>query len=346
VLRPELSPEEHKNIITTLLQFPLFAPGRETGKLTFEHELIGEYLTGRYLLDHISNKDKTAWVASSLGERIEGARSFILRYLANKILRRPEIIQIIIATLRQGQLQDPAFARLLQLFLLVESAPDTIKGNRIALEGKTLRYVQFRQRELSGVSFRNCDLSDSTFDSCNLQNASFEGAILSGTRFEGLPDEALKGARFGNLERFQSIYIGRQRIDEPKSIIEWMRKATDVSEPIQEPCPTAYQLKTLFLKFITPKGEGKRDQLKMSALLSGKLYPGAPRPERCIDACLSFGYMEDLKWHGYIRRQTGELYDHMVDFVTKWNVSPLMRELLDSLCRERDCKHVPARSKN
>ncbi|TSC62612.1 MAG: hypothetical protein Greene041614_344 [Parcubacteria group bacterium Greene0416_14] len=88
--------------------------------------------------------------------------------------------------------------------------------------------------------------------------------------------------------------MGRQRIEDPKRMIEWVQNVTGITKPIQEPCPASYQLRTLFLKFITPKGEGKRDKHTRHALETGKQYPGAPRPEECVAACLRFEYLEDL----------------------------------------------------
>jgi len=341
VLRPELSPEERSHIITSFLQNPLFARGSESGLLTFEHELIAEYLTGRYVLNSIETYTKL--IATSLGVRNDLADSFILRYIASKLTRQPEKLQAVIDTLRANELPDHGFANLLQLFLLAAPTRDAVRANRISTEGKSLKYLQFRDQDLREVSFRNCDLSGTSFKACGLQNAHFEGAILVGTKFEQLSSDALQGTGFGNLERFEFIYVGKQRIEDPKKMIEWMQRATGVTRQIKEPCPAALQLRTLFLKFVYPDGNGRRDELLAKALPRGKRYADAPSPEDCIKVCLTAGYLQGPDWRDRIRRIPGEAFNHIVYFVRDWKLTPEMHRVLDSLCRNNRCEHIPGK---
>lgn len=340
VLRPELSAEERRDAITTLIQFPLFAPGLKPGLVTFKHELVAEYLAGCYLVRHITRDP--AWVARVLGERVDFADSLIARYMANRLAGEDGAIQAILNALRAEALPGRSFANLLQLLLLASPSRNLIKANRIDLESKDLRYLKFTNLDLSGLSFRNSDLSNVLFKSCNMQNAFLEGAHFSGTSFEDLPDGALQGARFGNLERLDFLYVGRQRIDTVKKAAEWLQQATGRIEVLKQPCPAALQLRTLFLKFVYPDGKGRRDELWENALSRGKRYPGAPNPEECITAAIRSGYLQGPDWRRRIKRTPGERYTDVVLFVRDSKLTADMRTLLDSLCSITGCQHVPA----
>ena len=336
VLRPELSPKECSDAITSLVQFPLFAPGPKTGVLTFEHELIGEYLTGRLLLNRITAR--ASWVARSLGAKIDFAHSLIARYMAKHLPGQQGGIQTLVNTLRDEALSERSFANFLQLLLLAKLERDAIKHYSVALEGRDLSHVEFIQRDLQDLSLRNCNLSNTIFRGCDLRNAKFEGAHLMGTRFEQLSEEALRGARFGNLEHFEFIYVGKQRIEYLKKMIEWVQRTSGLTEKIQEPCPAALQLRTLFLRFVYPDGRGRRDESSEDALIRIKRYPEAPGPKDCINACLRFGY---LQGSDYIKRTRGDYYNHIVYFVRNWKLTTEMRQLLNSLCPTSGCEHVP-----
>jgi hypothetical protein len=338
ILREELSFEERRNAITTLIQFPLFTPGIREGIITFKHELVAEYLAGRLMLKRLV-KDPT-WVARSLNKRIDLADSLILRYMASRVVGLEGGFQTAIETLKSEPLSGRAFVNLLQLLLLSTPLRDVIRGNKIELEGRDLRYVQFRDKDLQGVSFRNCDLSNATFKTCDLQNAMFECTVLSGTKFEQLSEEALRGARFGKLERFEFIYVGRQTIDDFRKMVDWLQSKSSLSEKVTEPCPATLQLRAIFLKFVYPDGTGRRDDLPENALIKGKQYPKAPSPEDCVRACIRFGFLQSPDFRKRIKRTPGERYDHVVFFIRDWRLTPEMRQLLNSLCKKSGCEHI------
>lgn len=338
VLRPELSEEERQNAITTLIQFPLFAPGIEPGVLAFEHELIAEYLAGRYWLGKLVNDPGR--VARELSARADFADSLIGRYMASHVGRQPGGLRTLVEALAREGLPGRAFTTLLQLVLLTSPATDVLKSNRIAVESRDLSQVRFIGRDLEGYSFRTCDLSNTLFRDCNLQNAQFEGARLAGTRFEKLPEGALRGARFGNLERFEFAYVDKRRIEDPSSFADWAQKVTGHIEPILEPCPSTLQLRTLFLKFVRPDGTGRRSELSEIALTRGRRHSEAPTPGACVEACLSFGYLQRTRWHR-LRRVPGDRYNDMVYLVTDWKLSDSLRDMLDSLCPTSGCEHMP-----
>ncbi len=339
ILRAELSSEEQRNALTTLTQFPLFSPGVQTGFITFKHELIAEFLAGRYFLKRVATDP--AWVGRALGELIDFSDSLIARYMASQLPKQQGGIGPLIETLVTKPLLGRAFSNLLQLLLLSNPARDIIRKNKIDLEGKDLRYVKFISTDLHNISLRNCNLSSTVFNGCDMQNTLFEGAIFCGTRFEQLCEEFLKGARFGNLDRFDFIYVGKQKIDDLRKMMEWLQKATGVSQKIKEPCPSALQLSTLFLKFVNHDGSGRRSELLQSALTCGKRYPGAPSPEDCVDTCRRFGYIEGPDFRGRMKRVSGDRYNDMVSFVKDWKLNRGTRQLLNSLCPKQECAHVP-----
>ena len=339
VLSEGLTKGEQKDTIITLLRFPLFISGPEPGTLAFEHELISEYLAGHYLAKQI--KTYPARVGKKLGTRVDLADSLIARSIASNIAQQEGGLQALIKVLKTGLLSGRAFANLLQLLLLATPARDIIKSSKISVEGQDLRCVKFVRRDLQGVSFRNCDLTNATFRDCDLRDTQFEGACLSGTRFERISKEELEGARFGNLERFHSIYVGKRRIDDFQKALEWIQEMTGQGKEIKTPCPAALQLKALFRKFVYSDGSPRCDKLGERALIRGKRYPGAPTPEECIEECLRFGYLHGPDYRNRIGRARGDRYSDMVEFVTHWGLSPELRRLLDSLCSIDGCEHVP-----
>jgi len=341
VLRPELSTEEYDNAITTLIQFPLFAPGAEPGVITFKHELIAEYLAARYLLKRLP-KDPT-WVAQRLKRQTDFADTLLARYMANQLNRDQAIIKNLISTLRSGALHGRAFANLLQLILLSSPNRDVIKANNINLEGMDLSHVQFMYKDLKGTSLRNCDLSNTIFKACDLRDCLFEGAQLLGTRFEQISEKELIGARFGDLKQFEFIFWNKASIDDFKSMIDWITKRTGRPKSIAEPCPTALQLRALFLKFVYPDGSGHRDEIAQISLIKGKRFPKGPAPETCVKACISFGYLQEPNYRKRISRTPGDKFSDMVCFVRDWKLSTEMRQLLNSLCSIKACRHIPER---
>ena len=125
---------------------------------------------------------------------------------------------------------------------------------------------------------------------------------------------------------------------------QWAEEMTGDIKPILEPCPSAVQLRTLFLKYIRPDGSGRRDDLPTRALTRGKRQPGAPEPEDIIEACISAGYLQNNRSRDRIRRVPGDRYNNMVDYVKDWEISKGTRLMLDNLCTIEACDHVPIRS--
>jgi hypothetical protein len=261
--------------------------------------------------------------------------------MASQIAKRQESVRAIIEALRNVSLPGMSFASLLQLLCLAIPRQDIIRAHEIDLEGRCLQHVFLKEKDLSDVSFRNSDLSNACFAACNLQRARFEGAILSGTRFDRLSKEALTSARFGNFERFESIYSDAQRIDHLQDVVQWAQRATGSVEKIQGPCLAALQLRCLFLKYVYPDGKGRCDELSENALCRGKRLPGAPKPEECLKAAITHGYLQKPDWRGRVKRVSGDVYNDIVSFVRDWSIVPGMRTLLNRICESSGCNHVP-----
>lgn len=339
VLRLELSPEERSNAVMSLTQFPLFAPGLRPGTVNFKHELVAEYLVGRHLARLIVGQPKKA--AQSLRGRTDFSDSLTCRYLSNHIKGNKSAISQIFAALRTESFIDTEFALLLQIILSAEPEKSLLKDNKTLLEQRNLCGLHFFNLDLARVSFRNSDLSNTRIHNCNLEGAMFEGTRLSETRFENMADNAFRETKFGNLEKFGSIFVNGQRIDDRKRMKRWVSKVTGEPEEIEDPCPAALQLSTLFLKFVRPDGSGRRDELQEDALRRGKLFQGAPRPDECIKECLRMGYLQGPDFRRRVRRVPGEGYDEIVCYVRDWTLSSNLRKLLDTICPIRNCRHVP-----
>lgn len=339
VAHPDLSESERTSTITTLIQFPLLARGMEAGILTFEHELIAEYLVGRYWLRRLISDPPR--MAHELSTRVDFADSLVGRYISSQLPKQPEGIEAITRALRQEALIGKDFTVLLQLLLMADPAQDILKRHSITVEGRELGEVKFINRNLAGFSFRNCNLSNTVFENCNLQNARFEGAYLAGTKFTRLSEKSLENAQFGNIERLEYVYVGQKRVDDRVEFFEWIQKVTGIVEPIKEPCPTTLQVRSLFLKFVNHDGHGRRSEMAEDTLSRGKRHSKAPAPEECLEASIRAGYLQRLGWHNRVRRVPGEQYDDIVDLVKDWKLSVHMREMLGLLCPIKNCEHVP-----
>lgn len=340
VLRSDLSAKEREKVVTSLVQFPLFSRAREAGLIAFEHELICEYLAGKFMLRRI--RSSSNWTARTIRNRNDLADSLIVRYIARHLPQDPLSVRSVVDALRAGLLTGTAFANLLQILLLADPQRDLIKAKGISLEGRDLSFVRIEDRDLRDVSLRNCDLNHTTFRQCDLRGAHFEGAFLTGTSFDQLPDQGLAQATFGPLQHFNFIFVDGREIDQPERAADWVREVTGRSDEIPQPCPAARQMRALFLKFVDPTGAAKRDDIKSDDLLRGKRHAGGPEPSDCVEAARRFGYLVDGGFPGRTKRASGDRYGEIVQFVANWRVSTQLREVLDSVCRSDACIHVPS----
>jgi len=339
VLKAGLVPERVKDALFTLTQFPLLSEGVAPGLVSFKHELVAEFLAAQYLLRRIPGDVQL--IARSLSRRGDQPDSLMMRYLAKNMPKVAGAKEAIHAALKEGALSDKEVRGLLSLLLLADPSADLVQKSRIRLEGRDLTSLRFIARNLQRVSFRQCNLTNASFRRCQLEDALFEGSRLSGTRFDEIPANGLRGARFGAYDRFDSIYIGARWIGDRESMGKWVCEATGIIPEVQEPCPAAFQVCSLFLKFLRPDGSPRRDSMPEMLLTRGKRYPDAPTPEECVKACTRFGYLEAPDFRHHVARTRSDRYGDMRCFVTEWRLSAGVRELLNSLCRKRGCQHVP-----
>ena len=332
VLRPNLDGEIRHHLITSLLQFPLFRAGGQTGRITFAHDLIAETLAARAYLKILHKQPREIYNRFS---RIDLEDPTLLRFIASRL--DPETEKgLIEKVLLPRENQARGFAVALSLLILARPERDLIKRVRINLDDRDLVAVRFEGRDLSGVSFRRSDLSHAAFINCDLRDARFEGAYMNRTKFE---NNNLQNAEFGNLNRIRSILIARKFEDEPDKIHTWLANVTGIQGTRTEPCPTALQIVHLFGKYITPLGRPRRDDLKKRGLLAGKRFSGSASIEECLDGAVQHGYLDTPDFRGRYRRMEGDKYSEMINLVKRNSISDGIGRLIAELCPRRGCIH-------
>ena len=332
VLLDHITEEVEQHILLSLLQFPLFTAGTESGKVGFAHDLIAEALAARYYAR------KLPLEPISIGRRVSNVDlddPIQLRFIAQNL--EPNNESDIVSALRRASLQEKTYKVLLSLMMMVRPDRDQLKRLQVNLEGAVLSSVSFANRDLSGLSFRRADLSNTRFKNCDLRGAKFEGAFMNRTRFLG--NTEFEGADFGDLMRVQSFYVEKRFLDNDAEIHDWVEKATGRLRPINQPCPTALQITHLFKKFVTPMGVPRRDDLKREGLLAGRRFTGAPKPEECLDAVVRHGFLVGPDHRDKFRRAAGDKYGDIVRLVRDASVSQTLGVLVSELCRRRGCTH-------
>lgn len=332
VVAKGVTPAEQENLLTTLLQFPLFAGGPESGTVRFAHDLIAELLAARGHLKTL--KRSPADVARQLAG-IDLAEPNLIRFMAWEA-SEPHIEAVAMA-LRGADLPGHSFAVLLALYLLAKSDHELLRRAGILLEGRDLTGVEFTDRDLSGQSFRTADLSHAEFVRCYLRNAAFEGAYLNRTRFDEASD--LEGAEFGDLGRAQGILTPNGLLEDLSEIRVWVGRRTSKQSTTPEPCPATLRLLHLFRKFVQPDGQPRRDDLKRGGLVSGRHFGNVAPTEDVLTECVRRGYLTGPDPRDRYRRPAGEKYQQIVEFVRDGRASRTLQEVFVALCRRRGCSH-------
>ena len=340
ILKAGLSESERKRALIALMQFPLFTMATKPDALAFEHELVAEFLTGKYLINRFTKSPKA--ITELLSNRQDFSDSLLFRYLAYKIPGLTGGVNKLVQEIKTPSKSETAYLNLLSLLLLSNPEnPDIVKRNTIELEGRNLSHIFFINRDLSKSSFKDCNLTNTVFRQCVLNEVDFSNAIISGTRFEKQTSELMRGAKFGDLSKFNLCFIDNKQVTDRQVFKKWVEENAGQTGPIIEPCPTALQLKALLLKFISPDGRIKKGQMRRHALLTGRRVANAPRNEEILDESIRKGFFESIRWHDNIRIVPGEKRDDLVSFVSDWDVSKNLRGLLSDVCDIPDCVHVP-----
>ena len=216
VLREGLDEKSKEHMMTTLLQFPLFRAGAETGLVAFTHDLIAQALAARAYVRAMTRP--LAEIGRSLAHT-DLEDPTLLRFMASQLTSAEE--SNIVKELRQGEIQGRGTAIFLSLLMIARPGRDVIKNVRSNLDSTDLTAVRFEGRDLSGVSFRGSDLSHAVFRNCDLQRVHFEGAVLNRTRFD---NNELQDARFGDLSRVQSLWHRNKLVEDITELARIMHK--------------------------------------------------------------------------------------------------------------------------
>ena len=329
VLRDGLSESEQLHILTSLLNFPLFQAGSETGKVAFAHDLIADAVASRYYLKRLGRAARE--VLARL-EHVDVDGSPLLRFIAGRISEEGK--GALVKELHRPN-RERGFAIALTLMMLARPDRDVILREDVNLEDRFLVGVRFSDRDLSKRSFRGSDLTYAIFDGCDLTDSAFEGANFNHTAFR---DCILRGAEMGR-GRAQSVFIGNRLEDNSERIQEWFSKESGIVRTGGGGCPTAQQLMHLFGKFVTPLGSPKKDTLNDRALNAGRKFAGAASTEDCIRAAVSAGYLLERDYRGRYSRASGDEYAEIVKFVTERRASDGIGRMLEKLCARHGCLH-------
>jgi len=330
-LPADVPAEEIERAVVQMMQLPFLAQGG-SGQIRFAQEVLEHYLLGIGLSSTLSRNPQAFLRALSFGYL---PRDWLtLRILGEGVRSRSEQGQLY-ALLAQATSPD-AFKNVLQALINARQSEGVLQS--VALENHDISGLEFRDLDLRGVSFINCDLTDTEFHDCKLQSASFVGAILKNTAFL-CRDEALRDAQFGDLARFYSLRPSAAvLVSEPSQAANWIRSVTGAAPKAIEPCAAALQLRHLFGKFAYPNGDARRTWLDLKGTLSGKRFAD---PEATLDAAVRYGYLRKEDWRKRILRQEGDSWGELVRYSTTLDLSPVIRELLDDLCAQPGCPHVP-----
>jgi hypothetical protein len=326
-------------MVRQITMAPFLRNGATVGRVEFSHEILADYLVGRALADELkSNKAK---FASHLSQSEWEPGGVLVKTLAARL--ENEIERLI--DLAPTEYDNPiGFRNLVQLLAMIPGSDAAFRAGRIQLEGGDLSNLLLTALDLTEVSFKGCNLSGTDFSRSMLRRAAFEGALLNNTRFVALGPDALMGARFGNAEHFESVWVGDElkprRVETYRAFAEWQAEQTGEEQIAVLPCPTTRQVLHLFRKFVHVNGEARRNALDERALMRGARYQGATDAEDCLKAAVDFGYLKtkaDLR--SRISRPDGSRYGEIVTFVKGTQLSEGLRALLDSLCRGAGCQH-------
>ena len=330
VLRDGLDHETQRHVLTSLLQFPLFRAGSESGKVAFVHDLIADAVAARHYRKLLGQRPHD--VLQRLG-RVDIDCPPLLRFIAHGI--DEDTANALIPELRRPS-KDRWFAVALTLFMLARPARLFLRHARVDLEDRDLVGVRFANIDLSECSFRGSDLSYAVFEECDLRGAALQGARFNRTTFEDSCN--LAGAQMGNMSRVHSIVVGRKVKDDIDEVQTWFAEKTGVGSR-RQPCPTAQQFMHLFGKYVTSLGRPRRDSLSRRALEAGKRFDGAASMDDCLKAAVRKGYLDERSPRGTYRRTSGDEYAEVVAFVAEAKISNGIGKLIEELCQKPSCSH-------
>jgi hypothetical protein len=147
VLADGVDEKTQNHILTTLLQFPLFCAGTDSGRVTFAHDLIAQALAAKAYFRRLSR------LPAEVGRRLSHVDlddPTLLRFIASKMGEQEE--EAVVRELQRGSLNGHGFGALLSLVMLAHrseilsggfsrSLRPGFKGGSISKAGSTRRVV-------------------------------------------------------------------------------------------------------------------------------------------------------------------------------------------------------------
>lgn len=328
VLPEQVTAEERQEVVTQLLQFPLFG-GSESGRIRFVQELIERYLLAEWFIATLSTRDA---FMRRLATAVIPWEWPTLELVAEELDRSGRSRELY-AMAYECVSDDIAFKNVMQLISF--SHLTNLEG--LPMEHRDLGGLRFQAMDLTGVSFRGSDLSDAEFVECQLRNAIFAGAVIRNTSFE-VDDEALRGVDVGDLGAFYSMRTTDGLVQDMRAAASWFQERSQQTVVAKDPCESALQLRHLFGKFVYPTGEVRRHWIGRRAATRGTRYAD---PENALEAAMRHGYLVEEPVRNRVERPPGEYYSELVAYVRSLQLSPGLRQVLDDLCDRQGCHHVP-----
>jgi hypothetical protein len=330
-----MSPQEQEDLVMRLVQLPVFTRSRDSTSVIFVHEIIAFFLLARSLV-RLVKRDQDEFVRKMDKASLIG-RDALMRLIAESVQAERISLWPLIESPR---LPVDSLRTILQTVIMAapRDLPVAVKEHWLA--HRSLEGIRFRNMDLRSANFQNSDLSDVVFESCDLQGSLFDGAILQNTAFLGSAAAESLGIRLDNASRVHSIRIGKRYLDKPTDIVRALTGQSETAHITNQPCPTAQQVTQVFLKFIRPDGQYRRDSLDMRGFLLGRRFDGAPRNQDILEVLCSHGYLSkhDRPTSG-VERPSGQKLREITEYVTHRSESEGLRAAISELCPLSDCRH-------
>lgn len=330
LLPTDISEDDRRAFIEQMINLAVFTRGQD-GDLQFSQEILGHYLIGKALTRRFP--DASSFIAGL------DLRWFSPDWVTGQVLTRHIVDSRSFEELRGRAMQASnrplAFRNITQL--LSNAVTGSSQKLALDLSNKDLTGLRFQGIDLNGESLIGSDLTDVAFYNCNLQKVRFEDAILNRTVFSSGNAQFLKGADFGQLNRFYSIVAHERELKEHRAAKRWIDAITGVTRSAVDPCQAAMQLRHLVGKFVRPDGMARRSHLDERGAVAGRRLLD---PKQTLAAAIRHGYFT-TDHLGRIHRPEGDRYAELIRYVTRLDLSSGIRQVLADTCEERDCIHVP-----
>jgi hypothetical protein len=332
-----MSVQEKDDLVMRLVQLPVFARSRDGTAVDFVHEITGFFLLARSLV-RLLKRDSDEFVRKMDKASLIG-RDALIRLIAENITFEG-LSDRLWNLMESPRLPANSLRAILQTAVVAAPAglPAAVKQHWFA--HRSLEGVRLRNMDLREANFQNSDLTDAAFEACDLHGSSFDGAILQNTTFSGPSTSGSYHVRMDDVTRVHSIRIGKQYFDNITDIVRVLTGKSDDAAVTGQPCATAKQTMQLFLKFVRPDGQYRRDSLDMRGFLLGRRFDGAPRNQEILDVLTSHGYLlkHDRPTLG-VDRPSGQKLREITEYVTHRAQSEGLRAALSELCPLESCQH-------